>query len=74
MKGPSDATIEKAEAIFNRNKRILTGQGLSRKELRQLQRAGLIESQLMKNTDKGQIILAWQPVQVSEGVIKNIDK
>jgi len=70
MKGPSDATIEKAEAIFNKNKRILTGQGLSRKQLRQMQRAGLIESQLMKHTDTGQAIYAWKPVQVSEGIVK----
>lgn len=71
MKGPSDATIEKAEAIFNKNKRILTGQGLSRRELRQLQKAGLVKSQLMKNKDNGQIIHAWQPVLPSEGIIKS---
>jgi len=71
MKGPSDDTIEKAEAIFNKNKRILTGEGLSRRQLRQLQRAGLIESQLMKHKETGQVIYAWKPVQASEGIIKN---
>ena len=70
MRRLSDAIIEKAEAIFNKNKRILTGQGLSRKELRQLQRAGLIESQMMKHTDTGQAIYAWKPVSASEGIIK----
>jgi hypothetical protein len=69
-KWPSDATLTKAEDIFNKNKRILTGQGLSRKELRQMQRAGLVESQLMKHKDTGQAIYAWKPVSVSEGIIK----
>ena len=69
-KWPGDATLKKAEDIFNKNKRILTGQGLSRKEQRQMQRAGLVESQLMKNKDTGAVICAWKPVQVSEGIIK----
>lgn len=71
MKRLSDATLTRAEYIFSKNKRILTGQGLSRKELRLMERAGFVESQLMKHKETGQVILAWTPVQVSKGIIKN---
>ena len=49
MKRLGDATRKKAEAVFNQSRdgAIVTGQGLSRKELRQLEREGLIESRLM---------------------------
>lgn len=72
MKCLTDATIEKAEAVFNQahDGRIVTGQGLNRKELRQLERAGIIESRLMKNKDTGAVIYEWKPVSVSEGIIK----
>jgi hypothetical protein len=72
MKRLDDATIKKAETVFNqaRGGRIVTGQGLSRRQLRQLERAGLIESQLMKNKDTGALIYEWKPVSLSAGIIK----
>ena len=70
MKHLDDATILKAERIFNQHGTIATGQGLSRKELRSLERRGLIEKRLMKNKDTGALIYEWKPVSVSEGIIK----
>ena len=72
MKRLDDATIERAEAIFNKHKIILTGQGLNRRELRLLEREGIVESQLMKHKEMGQVIRQWKPVQVSEGIIKKV--
>ncbi len=74
MKPLDDATIAKAEWIFNKFGKIATGQGLSRKVLRQLEREGLIEKQLMKNKDTGAAIYEWKPVSISKGIIKNLDK
>jgi len=71
MKRLSDATIKKAEALFNQYGKIITGHGLSRKELRQLEREGLIEKKLMKNKDTGQLIFEWKPVRISQEIIKN---
>jgi len=71
MKRLTDATIARAEAIFNKYGKIITGHGLSRKELRQLERAGLIEKQLMKNRDTGALIYEWSPVRISKELIKN---
>lgn len=70
MKYLDDATIKKAEEIFNRYGSIVTGHGLSRKVLRQLERDGLIESQLMKNKDTGALIYQWTPVSISKEIIK----
>ena len=70
MKHLDDATILKAERIFNQHGSIATGQGLSRKELRSLERQGLIEKRLMKNKDTGAAINVWKPVSISEGIIK----
>ncbi len=70
MKPLDDATMKRAEAIFNQFGKIVTGQGLSRKVLRQLEREGLIEKQLMKNKDTGAAIYEWQPVSVSKEIIK----
>lgn len=74
MKLLDDATMKKAEAIFNHFGKIATGQGLSRKVLRQLERDGLIEKRLMKNKDTGAAIYQWQPVSISKEIIKKLDK
>lgn len=74
MKYLDDATMKRAEAIFNQFGKIVTGQGLSRKVLRQLEREGLIEKRLMKNKDTGSLIYEWKPVQLSEGIIANVKK
>ncbi len=70
MKPLDDATIKRAEAVFNQFGKIVTGQGLGRKVLRQLEREGLIEKQLMKNKDTGAAIYQWEPVSISKGIIK----
>lgn len=73
MKHLADATIKKAETLFNEYGSIITGHGLTRKELRQLEREGLIEKRLMKNKDTGSLIYEWRPVSVTAGLIaKNI--
>ena len=70
MRPLDDATMKRAEDIFNHFGKIVTGQGLSRKVLRQLERQGLIENRLMKNKDTGAAIYEWQPVSISKGIIK----
>ncbi len=70
MKPLDDATMKRAEEIFNHFGKIVTGQGLSRKVLRQLEREGLIEKQLMKNKDTGAAIYEWKPVSISKEIIK----
>ncbi len=70
MKPLDDATMKRAEEIFNQFGKIVTGQGLSRKVLRQLEREGLIEKQLMKNKDTGAAINQWERVSISKGIIK----
>ena len=70
MKPLDDATMKRAEEIFNQFGKIVTGQGLSRKVLRQLEREGLIEKQLMKNKDTGAAIYEWKPVSISKEIIK----
>ncbi len=70
MKPLDDAMTKRAEEIFNHFGKIVTGQGLSRKVLRRLEREGLIEKQLMKNKDTGAAIYEWQPVSISKGIIK----
>lgn len=70
MNRPDDALILKAEKIFSQYGSIVTGQGLTRKELRQLERRDLIESQLMKNKDTGSLIYKWKPVSIAEAIIK----
>lgn len=71
MRRLNEATIKKAEAILNQSGSIVTGQGLGRKELRQLERAGYIERRLMRNKDTGTLIYEWRPVLVSKEIIKN---
>lgn len=72
MKRLTDATLKKAEMLFSQSRdgRVLTGHGLSRRELRLMERAGLVTKQLMKHKETGQVIFAWTPVAVSEGIIK----
>ncbi len=70
MKPLDDATMKRAEEIFNHFGKIVTGQGLSRKVLRQLEREGHIEKQLMKNRDTGAAIYEWKPWSVSKEIIK----
>ena len=70
MKRLGDATRKKAEAIFKQYESIVTGQGLSRRELRQLERADFIESRLMKNKDTGALIRQWKPVSLAKEIIK----
>lgn len=70
MKLLDDATMKKVEAIFNHFGKIVTGQGLSRKVLRQLEREGLIEKQMMKNKDTGSAIYEWTPVSIAKEIIK----
>lgn len=70
MKYLDDATMKRAEAIFNHFGKIVTGQGLSRKVLRQLEREGIIEKRLMKNKDTGSIIYEWKPVSIAKEIIK----
>lgn len=70
MKPLGEATIKRAEEIFNHFGKIATGQGLSRKVLRQLEREGLVEKRLMKNKDTGAAIYQWQLVSISKGIIK----
>ena len=70
MKPLDDATMKRAEEIFNHFGKIVTGQGVSRKVLRQLEREGLIEKQLMKNKDTGAAIYEWKPVSISKEIIK----
>ena len=70
MKYLDDATMKRAEAVFNHFGKIVTGQGLSRKVLRQLEREGIIEKKLMKNKDTGAAIYQWEPVSISKEIIK----
>lgn len=67
----SEELSRKANVIFAqaKNSTILTGWGLSRKELRKLEREGLIEKQLMKHKETGQVIYQWKPVSPAEGLV-----
>ena len=52
--------IMKLERAFRGQKMILTGQGgLSRKELRSLQRAQMVESRPAKMKKSGSWVMAW---------------
>lgn len=52
--------IEKAALVFRENKgKIVTGQGLSRKELRVLWRAKIINMRYRKYKKTGQLICEW---------------
>lgn len=65
--------VLRADALFKQYGKIITGHGLTRKELRLLERKGLIEKKLMKNKDTGAAINEWKPVSLAEELIaKNI--
>jgi hypothetical protein len=51
--------LEKAEEVFWDHHQILTGQGLSRNELRKLERAGIIKKRMTKNK-AGTLIYLWE--------------
>ena len=74
MKRLGDATRKKAEMIFSQYDSIVTGQGLSRRELRQMEREGFLESRLMKNKDTGAIIRQWNPISLAKEIIKKACK
>ena len=59
--------VKKAVWLFSAVKggAILTNQGLSRSELRALERKEIVFSQLMKNKDTGQIVQSWR---LAEGI------
>ncbi len=52
--------IDKAVAVFNRNSMILTGQGLSRQELRALEREGTVRIKPARMKKSGAVHNAWQ--------------
>jgi len=66
--------VLRAEKLFAKYGSIVTGQGLNRKELRLLERKGLIDRQLMKNKDTGALINQWKPVSVAAGLIGEKNK
>ncbi len=70
MRGLHEATIRRAELLFHQYGSITTGHGLSRRDLRLLERAGLIEKRLMKNKDTGALIYEWKPVSIAKEIIK----
>ena len=66
--------VLRAEALFKQHGSIVTGHGLMRKELRLLERKGLIERQLMKNKDTGAAINVWKPVSLAAELIAKKNK
>ena len=54
--------VKRAVWLFSavKGEAILTNQGLTRNELRALERKEIVFSQLMKNKDTGQIVLSWR--------------
>lgn len=66
----TQSLVDRIEHIIHASKNglILTDQGLSRKELRALERHGIIESKLFKHRKKGQIIRGWS--LVGGGLVK----
>lgn len=65
-----DELILRAEKLFAQHGTIVTGEGMTRKELRLLERRGLVERQVMQIKKTGAIINQWKPVSMSEGLIK----
>ena len=61
--------VLRADALFKQYGKIITGHGLTRKELRLLERKGLIEGQLMENKDTGSLIYEWKPVSLAAELI-----
>lgn len=65
-----DELILRAEKLFAHYGTIVTGEGMTRKELRLLERKGLVERQMMQIKKTGAIINQWKPVSMSAGLIK----
>jgi len=66
--------VLRAETIFKKYGSIVTGEGLTRKELRLLERKGLVERQLMQNKKTGAIITQWKPVSLAAELIGKKNK
>jgi len=66
--------VLRAETIFKKYGSIVTGEGMSRKELRLLERKGLVDRQLMKNKDTGALINQWKPVSLAAELIGKKNK
>lgn len=58
-----DRLLAKAAAVFDQHKRILTGFVLTRRELRKLERMGVVEKRLMRS-DTGSLIYLWGLVRM----------
>ena len=56
----TEELLDKALTVFNRNSVILTGQGLSRQELRALEREGTVRKQQSRLKKSGAIHHAWR--------------
>lgn len=66
----NDELREKAfRVIQEAGGRIATGHGMSRRELRALERAGVVRSKLMMNETTRSWIRVWSLIKVSEGLI-----
>jgi len=53
--------VAKAERVFSQQARILTGHGLSRRELRKLERLGIVKKRLVR-TNAGSLTWLWNRV------------
>ena len=58
-----DALLRKAVKAFDTGRQIITGELLTRRELRKLERMGIVERQLMRNKDTGAYIYGWGMVR-----------
>ena len=66
--------VLRADVIFKKYGSIVTGEGLSRKELRLLERKGFIERQLVQIKKTGAIINRWKPVSLAAELIGKKNK
>lgn len=70
-KQPLEDLIVKAEKVFALNAEIFTNQGLSRTELRQLERAGVVTSRQMRRPPtkhrppSNTVVLKWKMVPIN---------
>lgn len=60
-----NALLAKAVKVFSGTRYIYTGQELTRKELRKLERLGVVDKQLM-STDKGAYLYRWGMVRMPQ--------
>ena len=66
--------VLRAETIFKKYGSIVTGEGMTRKELRLLERRGLVERQMMQNKKTGALINQWKPVSLAAELIGKKNK